>query len=120
MIYKIIPEFEKDLKRLTKKYDTLPEDLENARKYAIELFHFHNIDNNSIFAIPKYCTEKYKSYKVKKFACRSLKKKGNQSGIRVIYIYHEESQTVTFIEIYHKNGQANENKRRIEDFFKKL
>ena len=36
MIFKKTKEFEKDLKQLTKKYRSLPEDLKNLKQYSIE------------------------------------------------------------------------------------
>lgn len=38
-----------------------------------------------------------KIYKAKKFACRSLKGKGVQSGVRVIYVYFEEVDNIEHI-----------------------
>jgi len=120
MDYKAISEFNKDFKKLNKKYKTLPKDLDIAKKAAIELFHINKIDNGSVVAIPGYCFNSCKSYKMRKFSCMSLRGRGNQTGIRIIYVYHEESQTVTFIEIYHKNTKANEDKERLDNFFKEL
>lgn len=120
MEYKAIPEFDKDFKKLCKKYISLPQDLEKAKKAAIELFHINKIDNESVVAIPGYCFDLCKSYKMRKFACMSLKGRGNQSGIRIIYVYQEETNTVTFIEIYHKNTKANEDKDRLDNFFKNI
>ncbi|MFH1334538.1 MAG: hypothetical protein ABIH77_04515 [Pseudomonadota bacterium] len=34
--------FQKDVKRLSKKFKTLREDLETAKEYSIELFHREN------------------------------------------------------------------------------
>ena len=43
------PKFEKQFKKLVRKYRTLEEDLENAKKHAIELRHVLGIDNDSIW-----------------------------------------------------------------------
>ena len=53
-------------------------------------------------------------YKVKKFACRSLKGKGSQSGMRLIYSYLSESDTVVLIELYYKGDKSNEDRSRIK------
>jgi hypothetical protein len=39
-------------------------------------------------------------YKAKKFACRALKGKGVQSGIRVIYAYFKDDDKIELVEIY--------------------
>src|SRR3990167_808450 len=100
--------FQKDLKRLLKKYRTLEEDLEMAKRAAIELFHLKNLDNNSVFLIKALPKSDIKIFKIKKFACRALKGSGAKSGIRVIYAYDASEDKVVFIEIYHKSEKENE------------
>jgi hypothetical protein len=42
--------FEKELKNLTKKFGSLPEDFESLKKFSIEFFHTFGAENNgSIF-----------------------------------------------------------------------
>jgi len=57
-------------------------------------------------------------FKAKKFACKALKGKGAQSGIRVIYAYHEGEDWVEFIEIYFKGDKASEDGERITKHYK--
>ena len=96
------PRFEKQLKKLQKKYRTLKEDLSIAEKAAIELLHVHGLDNRSNELVPGYDFEEVKIYKVKKFACKSLVGKGVRSGIRVIYAFFPEQMRVEYLEIYYK------------------
>ncbi|MEJ7679201.1 MAG: hypothetical protein WKG06_15370 [Segetibacter sp.] len=56
--------------------------------------------------------------KVKKIACKALKGRGVNSGLRLIYAHFEEEQKITFIELYHKNDKENEDKQRILNNFK--
>jgi hypothetical protein len=79
-----LPEFEKDLKRLSKRFKTLEDDLRIFIDTQLNLFHKLGIDNGGIFQIPGLHIETAKFYKAKKFACRSLKGTAAQSGIRVI------------------------------------
>ena len=113
-------EFQKDFKKLLKKYRTLEQDLELAKTAAIELFHHQKINNLSIFTIPGYCTGEILICKIKKFACRSLKGRGSKSGIRIIYAFHVKSLRVNFIEIYFKADQENEDKERIKQYLNNL
>lgn len=110
--------FQKDFKRLLKKFQTLEEDLETAKRSAIELWHIKNINNGSVFLIPGFCSEALKICKIKKFACRSLKGRGAKSGIRVIYAYHESISKVEFIEIYFKAEKEKEDQGRIKEYLK--
>jgi hypothetical protein len=56
--------------------------------------------------------------KVKKIACRALKGKGVDSGLRLIYALFKEDAKMVFIELYHKNEKENENRKRIANHFK--
>ncbi|MBN2403919.1 MAG: hypothetical protein JXN64_16200 [Spirochaetes bacterium] len=113
-----LPEFSRDLKKLIKRYKTLEEDLDIFIKAQIKAYHELNIDNGSIFEISGFDTEEPKIYKAKKFACKALKGKGAKSGIRVIYSYYIELQSVKFIEIYHKGDKENEDRERIKEYLK--
>ena len=101
--------FKKDLKSLLKKYRTLYEDLEVVKR-VLEImpderspFSFR-IDNLGL----ETCI-----VKVKKIACKSLKGRGVNSGLRLIYAYFPEEQKITFIELYHKSEKENEDRKRI-------
>ena len=100
--------FEKQLSKLLKKYRTLEEDLAIAEKAAIELLHLHNLDNNSTELIPGFDKEKIQVFKIKKFACKSLKGKGVRSGIRIIYAFCPELMEITYLEIYYKEKQNSD------------
>ena len=66
--------------------------------------------------------EDYKSKKVRRFTCASLKGRGGNSGIRVIFVYEkaEDTHKITFIEIYFKGDQSNEDRERLAKFLKEL
>lgn len=109
-----LPEFRKDLKKLLKKYRTLNDDLAiikldlNDDPEARPPFSFR-IDNLGL----ETCV-----IKVKKIACRALKGRGVNSGLRLIYAHFQEEDKIIFIEIYHKNDKENEDRQRIIDNFK--
>jgi mRNA-degrading endonuclease RelE of RelBE toxin-antitoxin system len=114
MIYKQTRGFEKDLKRLLKKFPSLIEDIETVKSFTIELFHSQKLNKQAIFPIPNFCTDELKICKIKKFACKALKGRGVQSGIRIIYAYYVLTNTVDFIEMYFKGESENEDKKRIK------
>lgn len=105
--------FKKDLKKLLKRFHTLKEDLETAKRAAIELFHISNVDNQSIMPLTGIHHAEIKFYKLKKFACKTLKGRGAQSGIRIIYAFNAKQTSIEFIEIYFKADQENEDRSRI-------
>ena len=102
MKYSRHPRFEKQLKKLLKKYRTLEEDLAIAERAAIEFFHILDKDNNSVELIPGFNFDDVQVYKIKKFACKSLFGKGVRSGIRVIYGFYPDEKRVEYLEIYYK------------------
>ncbi|MFA4917726.1 MAG: hypothetical protein WC581_00585 [Thermodesulfovibrionales bacterium] len=107
------PEFEKDLKKLLRRFASLEEDLHIFIKVAMNAFHKQNIDSGAVLHISEIGIRSPKIYKAKKFACKALKGKGVQSGIRIIYAYHEEEDRIEFIEIYYKGDKASEDRARI-------
>ncbi len=96
-----LPEFEKDMKKLLKHFRTLEEDLDNFIKFGMVSYHKLGEDNGGIVRIPGLGFDQPKIFKARKFACRSLKGKGVQSGIRIIYAYFEEEDRIELIEIYY-------------------
>jgi len=107
------PPFEKDIKKLLKRFTTLENDLATFIEKELKLYHKLGIDNRGVFPISGLGFDTPKVYKGKKFACRSLKGKGVQSGIRVIYAYHEAEDEIDLIEIYYKGDKENEDRARI-------
>ena len=109
-----LTEFQKDLKGLLKKYRTLNDDLKVV-KQVLEVvpderppFSFR-IDNLGI----ETCI-----IKVKKIACKALKGRGVNSGLRMVYAHFPADQRIVFIELYHKNDKQNEDRQRILNNFK--
>lgn len=107
-------EFQKDLKKLVKRFSSLREDLDTFKNTALKALHKLGQENLGIFQIPGLGFEYPKVYKATKFACKSLKGKGAASGIRVIYAYYPDKDKIIFIEIYFKADQENEDKERIK------
>lgn len=106
------PEFERDLKRLRKRFPTLEEDLGTFVAIGMRLYHEFKQDNGGILPLAGLGFEEPKVYKVKKFACRSLKGKGAASGLRIIYAYYRDDRAV-LLEIYYKGDKENEDRERI-------
>ncbi len=109
-----LEEFKKDSKRLKKKYPSLTKDFEIFINAQLKLFHKLNVDNKGIFRIGGLGIEYPKIYKVKKFACRSLKGTGSNGGIRIIYAYFDREDKIKFIENYFKGDKENEDRNRIK------
>jgi len=106
--YNELPEFSKEFKRFTKKYKSLPDDLEDF-KHVVNVApvgnskHFNIITKN----------EQYTVIKARLF-CRYLK----GSSLRIIYAFHLQSYMVELIEIYFKGDKENEDRERIKLYLK--
>jgi len=114
-----LAEFEKDFKKLVKKFRTLDEDLNAFIVNQLKLAHKLDIDNKGVVRISDLGIEHPKIYKARKFACKTLKGRGAVSGIRIIYAYYEQDDVIEFVEIYYKGNKDNEDKERILKYYKK-
>ena len=110
--------FTKDLKKLLKRFRTLKDDLENLKRNQIELLHVYKIDNQGTFEIKGFSNPAFVIYKVKKFACMSLKGRGCDSGLRLIYAINKIENSIFLLEIYFKGDKENEVISRVNDFLK--
>ena len=113
-----LPEFQRDLKKLSKKYKTLPKDLEIFINNQLKLLHKLKIDNGGVVRVSDLGINYPEIYKARKFACKSLKGTGSRSGIRITYTYYPDQDKIEFVEIYYKGDQENEDKPRIIKYYK--
>lgn len=114
-----IPEFDRDVKKLRKKYKSLDSDLELFCK-ALRVIRITSIrDTVRVSDIgDKY--KQFRIFKVRSFHCKDLKGKGSRSGIRIIYHDDADNDIITLIEIYHKSTDENHDKNRIILYLDKL
>jgi mRNA-degrading endonuclease RelE of RelBE toxin-antitoxin system len=114
MKFETLAEYDREIKKLLKKYRTLTRDVEDVKKVlrvrpdAQPPFSYR-IDGLGI----ESCV-----IKVKKIASDSFKGKGSNSGFRLIYAYFQSSEKIVLVELYHKNDKENEDRKRILKNFK--
>lgn len=102
-------EFQKEFKKLAKKYRTLVDDFQIVKK-AIKASPAG--DTSKHWHILKY--DGADKYILKmRMMCRAVK--GTQ--FRLVYFYDGTSVEVLFIEIFYKGNKENENKTRIDDYW---
>ena len=104
-----LAEFKKDLKQLLKKYRTLNDDLAVVK---IDLNDEPGESPPFSYRINGLGIETC-IIKVKKVACKALKGRGVNSGLRLIYAHFPEESKIIFIELYHKNDKGIEDRERI-------
>lgn len=108
MNFNELPEFQKELKRLGKKYKSLPDDLQEFCNVVSVVplgnsKHFNVITQTEVFYIVKA-----------RLFCRYLK----GTSLRIIYSYFEQEQQIEFIELYFKGDKENEDRERIREYLK--
>jgi len=104
--FNALPEFEKEFKRLSKKYPSLRKDLDDLEK-VLRIFPTGTGKN---FAIIHH-SETVKIVKTR-LACKSLRNR----SMRIIYAYHENKVTFVYIELYFKGNKENEDYERIKRY----
>jgi hypothetical protein len=118
-----LPAFDSDLKHLRKRYQSLDEDLTTLTK-ALYLWlclqHKAGQSLNKSFVIMSGYVPVNGCflYKVRHMPCKALKGRGNQTGLRVIFAYWPESDTLEFIQIYFKADSEREDRNRIAKYVK--
>lgn len=109
MEYAELPEFSRELKRLGKKYLTLPDDLDRLKQTLKNpVVKNHGKHWNCI-----HKTESVSVYKIR-LACRYLR----ATTMRVIYAQHVTPARIVFIELYYKGETENEDRERIKQYLK--
>lgn len=103
-----LPQFEKELKKLSKKYPTLPTDIEDIKPILLE----SNTGIGKNFTIIS-TAENIQIVKVR-ILCESLRAR----TIRLIYAYHANKIEFMYLEVYFKGDTENENGDRIEEYIR--
>ncbi|MDP4032388.1 MAG: hypothetical protein Q8P60_05950 [Pseudorhodobacter sp.] len=105
-----LPEFEKELYKLSKKFPSLIEDLKRFEK--LTAINHTGIGKN--FTIIHFSGE-CKIVKAR-LACKSLRDR----SMRIIYAYHNDTVTFVYIELYSKGEKENEDQKRIREYLNML
>lgn len=107
--------FKSDLKRLARKYPSLPEDLKVFENTQLRLLaeSKHLPETLGIFPVSGKGLGGKGFFVAKRFACKSLKGTGSRSGIRLVLRFQTEKNEVLLVEIYHKGEKESEDRERM-------
>ena len=109
MRFNELSEFEKEFKRLFKKYRTLDDDFKSFKEVLCATP--TGVGKNFIIFHSSATMKIVKAH----LACRALR---NNHLLRVIYSYVEQGQCIEFIELYFKGEKENEDRERIKEYLK--
>ena len=103
-----LPEFERELKKLSKKYRSLINDIQD----------FEGIIRNDPLGVGRGFVIIHSSLSCKiikaRLACESL----NNRNMRIIYAYHKDKIEFMYIELYSKGDKETEDRERIARYLK--
>lgn len=107
MSYKIqtIPEFDKNIKQLSKKYKSIKSDI---REFLLELQENNKLGSHLV----NNC------YKVR--VKNSSVPTGKRGGFRIITYYVDESQNIYLLNIYSKSEQTTITNQKINELLKEI
>lgn len=105
-----LPEFERELKKLSKKYPSLPDDIEDI-KQVLQSSPTGIGKNFTIISIVK----DVRVVKVR-IQCESLRSR----AIRLIYAFHPDKIEFVYIEVYFKGDKENEDRGRVEEYLRSV
>jgi len=121
MNFRYAPEFEKDLKKLSKKWGSLSKDIEYVKPRiealyvggkAEELAEIRNAFFNGKRAVILQTLGNKEVVKMR----LDVESLGTSDKVRVIFIATITTQTITFIELYAKNEKTREDMQRIKRY----
>ncbi len=103
---KQLPAFEKEFKRLHKRYRSLAKDLTTFESVIVS----YPTGLGANFTI-LHRDERVVIVKAR-LACAALRER----SLRIIYAYHDDVVEFVYIELYFKGDKANEDRERISDY----
>lgn len=122
MNFEFAPEFQKDLKRLSKKWRSLPDDIEYVKPRIESLYIEHDdIDiqqyRADFFAGKTATTLPSEHSEIEVVKMRlDVESLSTNSKVRVIFVAAVSDNSVKFIELYAKNEKDREDKGRIKKY----
>ncbi|HMR73153.1 MAG TPA: hypothetical protein PKD68_04055 [Candidatus Saccharibacteria bacterium] len=122
MNFEFTPEFEKDVKRLAKKWRSIPRDIEAVKKYILPLYEICADDVeiavyrqgffNGKSATILQTTDTYEVVKMR----LDVADLGRSDKVRIIFIAIKIEETIRFIELYAKSNKEREDMKRIRKY----
>lgn len=116
MNFEQTPEFEKDVKRLAKKWRSLPNDIIDVQLTIAEVYNDNELFAQKFFngkrATKLMVTEKYEVVKMR----LDVESLGRSDKVRVVFVAVKAGNEVRFIELYAKNEKSREDQARIKKY----
>jgi mRNA-degrading endonuclease RelE of RelBE toxin-antitoxin system len=108
--FEYLPAFEKEFKKLAKRYRSLGDDLKTFEQ-VLQIFPTGQGKNFTIL----HGGETVKIVKAR-LACRTLKDR----SLRIVYAFQGKNVTFLYLEIYFKGDKENENTERLAEYLRSI
>lgn len=122
MNFEFTAEFEKDLKRLAKKWRSIPKDVEVSKQYILPLYEQGSDDIEISVYRQKFFNGKSaailqagEQYEVIKMRL-DVESIGRADKVRIIFVTIKIDATIRFIELYAKSDKDREDTKRIRKY----
>lgn len=119
MNFEYAPEFQKEVKKLQKKWRSLPDDLKAAQNQITSIYEqaeaqeeFRTAFFNGKRAAVLYENEHIEAVKMR----LDVESIATNSKVRILFIAVKDGDTVTFIEMYAKNDKSTHNQKRLNRY----
>lgn len=102
------PAFQRDLKRLRRRFPSIDNDLSTFIKVSLRSVHVMGLppETQGHYPLSGMGLDGKNCYIAKKFACRSLKGSASSSGIRLVYCFDQKNLHLLMIELFYKGDKA--------------
>ena len=117
------PEFQKDVKRLTKKWRSIPNDIEAAKKYIEPLYIIKADDVEVVEYRRDFFNGKNAAILKENDSTEVIKMRldvadlGRNDKVRIVFVTMKNDDGITFIELFAKNDKDREDEKRIKKYF---
>lgn len=119
MNFRQSPEFQKDLKALSKKWRSLPSDINDAQLLISDVY---SVGEQSELVVQKFFNNKRAAKLVVQEDVEVIKMRldvasiGRTDKVRIIFVAIKSADTITFVEMYAKNSKEREDPKRYKGY----
>lgn len=116
------PEFKKDVKRLAKRWRSIPKDIENAKPYILPLYEYRADDVEVSIYREGFFGGKRAAILRNTLTGEVIKMRldvaelGRNDKVRIVFVAIKTESTIRFIELYAKNDKEREDVARITKY----
>jgi hypothetical protein len=110
-------EFKRDIKKLSKRFGTIQEDLQHFIDYGVTPHHCLDQPDPWIVRMSGLGFADPPVFIAKRVTCQSLRGTGSQSGLRVVYAWFADEGRIELVELFYKGDKKSADFDRIRRLY---